>query len=216
MEQARTSTSGAIHDEFLDRRTQVFPLTVEQYHRMIETGILMEGEPFELLDGQVIRKDRSAAGEDTMTVGKEHSYSLGALNKINPKLLQLGCHMRIQQPISLPPDSEPEPDAAIVRGDIDAYRAAHPTAKDVLCVIEVADASLRRDRNTKLRIYADGGIARYVLVNLPDRVVEVYTEPAAKGKGRYTHSITLGPKDAIDFPASRSRIVSVPVRKLLP
>jgi Uma2 family endonuclease len=92
--------------------------------------------------------------------------------------------------VALPPFDEPEPDAAIVRGAIKDYRDHKPGPGDILCVIEVADASLRRDRATKQRIYADAGIAEYLIVNLPDRVIEVYTEPH-KGKGRYGQLATL-------------------------
>jgi hypothetical protein len=204
----------AAFSELSDGRTQLFPLAVGQYHRMIESGILPEGEPFELLDGHLLRKDRSAVGEDPTTVGNEHAYVVDLLNELNPKLRRHGCYMRIQQPITLPPHDEPEPDGSIVRGSVGDYRDRHPKAADVLCVIEVADASLRRDRNTKLRVYADAGIACYLLFNLPDRVVEVYTR-AMKGTGRYARADTLKPKDHVKFPLPRGGIQSVPVRKFL-
>jgi hypothetical protein len=80
-------------------------------------------------------------------------------------------------------------------------------------VIEVADASLRLDRTTKLRVYADSGIGQYVIINLVDRVVEVYTEPMAQ---RYGRSVTLGLKDRVEFAAAKGKRLAVPVRKLLP
>src|SRR5687768_5094446 len=100
--------------QFADMGAQVVPLTVQQYHRMIETGILPEGEPIELLDGLLVRKDRSRTGEDPMTVNPDHSGAVDRLNALNPKLGRLGCYMRIQQPVTLPPNNEPEPDVAIV------------------------------------------------------------------------------------------------------
>src|SRR2546421_11459684 len=97
-------------------------LTVEQYHLMIDRGILEEGAPIELLDGILVRKDRAKAGEDPMTVGLEHIWAVENLGEELSAAKSLGCYVRIQQPITLPPDGEPEPDGAIGRGATDEYR----------------------------------------------------------------------------------------------
>src|SRR5688572_16842164 len=123
--------SGAELKELLDDRAQLLPLTVDQYHRMIESGIVEEGQPYELLNGCVVRKDRSAAGEDPMTVGNQHAWAVKNLAKLSRKLEAFGCHLQTQQPISLPPDDEPEPDGAIITGAEDDYRDHHPGAADV-------------------------------------------------------------------------------------
>lgn len=204
--------------ELIEEGAILFPLEVRQYHRMIAEGIIPEGEPFELLDGQLVRKDRSAAGEDPMTVGNAHAWVIGALIDLNPKLKRHGCHIRVQLPLTLPPIDEPEPDGAIVAGSNDDYRDCHPDATQVTCVIEVADSSLRRDRGTKLRTYAGAKIPCYVIINLIERVIEVYTEPLA-GRGlaaRYGKSITLAIGERINFPVPRGRVFPVRVRKLLP
>ena len=148
-----------------------FRLTVDQYHRMIKDGILEEGIPVELLDGRLEWKDRSATGADPMTVGLEHTWVVQTIQDLAPKLRRFGCSVRVQQPITLPPHHEPEPDAAIVRGARDDYRGRHPGREDILCLIEVADSSLTHDRTKKLRIYANSGVALYFIFNLPDRVV---------------------------------------------
>jgi len=192
-----------------------FRLTVEQYHRMIRQGILREGEPVELLDGQLERKNRSAAGEDPMTVSTAHATVVGKVDDLNPRFKRLACHIRIQQPITLPPYDEPGPDAAIICGAIGDYTHRHRTAKDVLCVIEVADSSLRDDRTRKQRTYANGGIPAYVILNIPDRGVEVYSQPLP-GKGRYGRSITLSAKQRLTFPAPQGKQINIPVRRLLP
>jgi hypothetical protein len=152
----------------------------------------------------LIRKDRSAAGEDQTTVGPEHGLASVNLTDLTPKLRRLGCHVRIQLPVTLPPWNEPEPDAAIVLGNQKDYSGRHPGAADVTCVIEVADSSLRRDRTVKLGIYAGSGIACYIIVNLSDRTVEVYTQPFnGKGRiGRYGRSITLTGRQAVELPAA--------------
>ena len=85
----------------------------------------------------------------------------------------------------------------------------------MLCVIEVADASIGRDRGYKQRIYADSGIPVYMIVNLPDHVVELYTEPL-KGKSRYGRSVTLSAKQSVEFPAAGGKSLKVSIRRLLP
>jgi len=202
-------------NELSDPRTQPYQITVDGYHQMLQAGIIEEGAPYELLYGLVVRKDRSAAGEDPMTVSREHALGVAALEALQTKLVRLGCHMQNQQPISIPPRHEPEPDGAIIRGKPGDYPDHHPDGADVLCVIEVSDSSLRRDQTTKLRIYAEGHIKQYVIVNLPDRVVEVYS---AVDRERLTYSpaTIYRPGQSVVFPTARGKGLSVPVRDLLP
>jgi Uma2 family endonuclease len=153
-------------------RAELVPLDVDQYHRMLEAGILREAEPVELLDGLLVRKDR---GGESMTVKPLHASTLSRLLAIVSSLS--GCHLRIQDPITVRPSHEPEPDAAIVRGRPQDYSERHPEPDDVVSVIEISESSLEHDRKTKLRIYAAAGIAQYVIVNLVDGRVEVYEDP---------------------------------------
>ncbi|HEY8667944.1 MAG TPA: Uma2 family endonuclease [Tepidisphaeraceae bacterium] len=198
-----------------DKPSMVYRLTVDDYHDMIASGLLREGAPYELLDGQVLLKIRNASEEDPMTVGTHHMTIVMRLADLSPRFQRWGCHIRSQGPVTLPPYDEPEPDAAIVRGSRGDYLERHPTAQDILCGIEVADASLPRDRGYKQQIYANSGIPQYVILNLPDRLAEVYTQPLA-GKGRYAQSITLSPSQSLTLPTARKKSVTVPVRTLLP
>jgi len=207
--------SVALHQELGDPRTVLYKLTVKQYHEMIAKGLLAEGEPYELLDGNVVRKDRSHAGDDPMTVGHENAFVVMKLNELNARLRKMGFHLRPQQPLSLPPDDEPEPDAAIVRGKPADYADHHPTATDVVCVIEAADSSLRRDRTTKLEIYQSAGIGRSVIINLPDRVVEIYLRTNS-AKGRFAKPVILTATQNMELLESEGKHLSVPVRSLLP
>ena len=109
-----------------------------------------------------------------------------ALEQILPE----GWYVHSQDAITLA-TSEPEPDVAMVRGDRRAYVDHHPGPKDVALVVEVADASLQRDRGFKRRLYAQAGIPAYWIVNLVDRVLEVYTEPS-------------GPTDQPDYRQQRT------------
>jgi Uma2 family endonuclease len=200
--------------DLLNTPGPVVGLTVEQYHRMIEGGILESGAPIELLDGFLVHKDRAKAGEDPMTVGNEHLWAVENLRRVFRGIEAHGFDLMCQQPVTLPPDGEPEPDGAVVRGTIDDYRRRKPTAGDVACVIEVADSSLDRDRGTKQRIYADAGIAQYVIINLAERVIEVYERPVA-GSGRYADVRRLRGAELVAFQAGGAQ-VEVEAERLLP
>ena len=188
------------------------PLSVEQYHRMIETGILREGAPIELLEGFLYRKDRSAAGADPMTVGNEHVKVVKALEWFLGGA-QEGWHYCTQQPITILPDSEPEPDGSILRGTPFDY-TGKGTPADVSCIIEVSDSSLRHDRVKKLKIYAGTNIPQYVVVNLVGRVVEVYTEPVA-GSGSYEKIEPIHKGQTLELLLPTGTYFDLPVDKIL-
>jgi Uma2 family endonuclease len=198
------------------RGTSVVGLTLDQYVRMIDAGILMSGEPIELLDGFLVRKDRSKAGEDPMTIGFEHVWAVQMIGRILEPLAQPhGHYVRLQSPIAIPPDSAPEPDGAIARGTPDDYRDRYPSAADVPCVIEVADSSLHHDRVTKKRIYAKAGIGQYVIINLIGRVIEVWDGPVA-GADRYANERVLRPGEVVRFSVGGAATIDVEVARLLP
>ncbi len=157
----------------------VVPLSVEQYHSMREAGILDEDQPVELIDGLLVYKDR---GGNSMPVSPLHAFVTQRLASLEPALERQGCHMRVENPMTLPPSHEPEPDGAVVQGRPEDYLACHPGARDVSCVIEVSDSSLKSDRTTKQGIYASAEIAQFIIVNLAEGRVEVYEEPNAAEK----------------------------------
>src|SRR5438105_12065286 len=165
-----------IFQELLEDPRLAYGLTVDKYHEWIASGAIEEGAPYELLHGQLVHKIRSIAGEDPTTVGPPHATAITRLGDLSARFKRCGCHIRLQSPVPMPPFDEPEPDAAIVRGTNDDYVEHHPGAADVFCVIEVADASLPRDRGYKQQIYANAGIRTYIIINLADRVIAVYTQ----------------------------------------
>ncbi|MEZ4713686.1 MAG: Uma2 family endonuclease, partial [Caldilineaceae bacterium] len=93
------------------------------------------------------------------------------------QLVPAGWHIRSQDPITLS-NSEPEPDVAIIQGDIRRYVERHPSADETPLVVEVSDSTLEQDRNTKMRIYAQAQIPVYWIVNLVEDCVEVYANPS--------------------------------------
>ncbi|MBI3269695.1 MAG: Uma2 family endonuclease [Planctomycetes bacterium] len=190
-------------------------ITVEQYHRMLEVGILRECEPIELLDGLLVLKDRSGRGEDWRTIGKAHAVAVCLLSGLDAVLAPQHCHMRIQAPITLAPKDEPEPDGAVVRGEPRDYLSGHPVPANVCCVLEVADSSLEYDRTTKLEVYARAGVPQYLIVNLVDRRVELFSEPIVS-EGRYARSANLEAGVSVSLQVAADQVVAVPVRELLP
>lgn len=144
--------------------------SVEQYHRMIESGAFTEHDQIELIEGWVTRK---------MAKGPAHEYATGRLDDFLRDHLPAGWHVRNQAPVTLA-TSEPEPDLAVARGTREAYRARHPGAGELALVIEVADTSLEVDR-IKGPSYAVAQIPEYWIVNLRERCVEVHTDPTGDG-----------------------------------
>ncbi|HEY8666928.1 MAG TPA: Uma2 family endonuclease [Tepidisphaeraceae bacterium] len=200
--------------EFLEVGIKLFPLTVEQYHQMLEKSILEEGAPIELLDGLLVRKDRSHAGEDPMTVGHNHAWVLGRINRWILSLESLGAELRLQQPVTISPFHEPEPDAAIVDPAVD-YRQRHPQPADIFCLIEVSDGSLRHDRTTKKRIYADAGIPQFIIIDLEQMTIEEYRIDAAQ-TGRYAQPILHRKGDRFAIILGGGNRFDVAVDTLLP
>ncbi len=93
----------------------------------------------------------------------------------------------MQNPIRLAGGSEPQPDLALVKRR--RYRQTHPTAADVLLVIEVADTSLAYDRTVKLPLYAEAGVAEAWLIDLVNDTIERHTDPRG---GRYRQVAIAG------------------------
>jgi Uma2 family endonuclease len=146
--------------------------TLAEYHKMIETGVLTDGEPYELLEGYLAHK---------MSRGTPHDAAVQVLNKRFIRLVPSGWEVRGQSAITLPTGSEPEPDFALVRGDESTYRNRHPGPADIGFLVEVSASSLDIDRHDKGRIYARAGVPVYWVVNVIDKVIEVYTRPGGAG-----------------------------------
>lgn len=185
-------------------------VSVDEYHRMIDGGILEEGEPIELLDGLLVRKDRGGA----MVVNPRHRLVVHRLLGVSSELGRLGCHLELQSPITIAPSHEPEPDAMVVQGAADDYADRHPAPADVWSVVEVAASSLVRDRTTKLRIYAGAAIPQYVVIDLVHDQIEVHEDPDPR-EPRYRRVQTLGRGDVLELRAGPEARVTIAVASLL-
>ncbi|HEV8239745.1 MAG TPA: Uma2 family endonuclease [Thermoanaerobaculia bacterium] len=215
-EQRLTIEPGAANviGESLGGQLEILPLSVEQYDRMIEEGILPEDTTVELLDGILVRKDRGDAGGDPMTVGDMHAYVVRQLAYLGLRLDPISAHIQTQQPITIvEAGGEPEPDAAIVSRPLTTVEK--PRAKDVSCVIEVAGTSLRRDRTTKLRHYARGGIPQYVILVLADRTAEEYLDPD-RTSGTYGRRVVHSPDATLALRLAGDATLPVSLAGLFP
>lgn len=139
-----------------------------EYEKLIELGIFQPGEPVELIGGQLMVAEPQ---------GALHYTAIWKTAKALEAAFGPNWMVRTQGPIGLDEESEPEPDVAVVPGGPEDYRSAHPS-RPVLTV-EVAESSLVDDRERKGSLYARAGLADYWVLNLEDRSLEVYREPAA-------------------------------------
>ncbi|MEO8268510.1 MAG: Uma2 family endonuclease [Aureliella sp.] len=145
--------------------------TVQEYGRMIETGIIDENASVELIRGEIVKK---------MPIGRRHAAVVKRLNQWLVERLAGRAIVSVQDPIVLA-DSEPEPDLALLEFREDFYESSKPTGNDVRLVIEVSDTALDYDREIKLPMYAQANIAEMWIVNLIDLRVETYRGPQADG-----------------------------------
>jgi Uma2 family endonuclease len=148
---------------------ELYTWVVADYHQMIESGILTPNCPVELLEGRILRISPQRPF---------HASSVHRTNKYLSKLLGNRAEVRIQSPITLGDDSEPEPDIAVVFTNINEYADRHPAPTDIYLLIEVADTTLTKDRELKSKIYAKNLVSEYWILDLQNRQVYIYRSPA--------------------------------------
>lgn len=163
--------------------------TLEDYHRMIEAGIL-DDRAVELLDGEIVEMSPE---------GKPHAFSSDEAGEYLARLLGDLARVRHAKPITLSDGSEPESDIAIVQRLGREYLEHHPYPENIFWVIEYSDSTLDKDLEVKSKIYAASGIREYWLVNLKQNCLIVFRSPIA---GEYTTRMTLtrGTISPIVFP----------------
>jgi Uma2 family endonuclease len=147
-------------------------LRVDEYHRMIEAGIFDEDERVELLHGILVTMSPQ---------GPRHAHIVARLDRALQRALGDDYWVRVQLPLTLSGESEPEPDLAVVPAEATAPDR-HPDR--ALLVIEVAACSARKDRGVKAEIYARAAVPEYWIVNVDTQEIEVHRDPDA-GAGRF-------------------------------
>jgi Uma2 family endonuclease len=145
------------------------PVTTAEYNRMIATGVLTKYDRVELLNGQIVAKER---------ISPKHAGCVTRLSACLHRKVSNRAIISVQHPIELDEYSEPEPDLSLLERRADYYAQHHPTPANVLLAIEVIDSTGEKDRNIKLPAYARAGIPEVWLIDLYNDRVEVYTRPA--------------------------------------
>lgn len=146
-------------------------VTLDEYERMCEADVFEPEARTELIRGRIV---------DMAPIGPAHLSSVARLNfflqrKLESRALVWPQGNAIRLPAS---NSRPQPDIAVLKWRDDFYSGGGPMPEDVLLVVEVSESSLKYDRGSKQRLYAEAGIPEYWVVNLIDGLVEAYTEPA--------------------------------------
>ena len=166
--------------------------TVKEYQKLGEMGFFHPEERVELISGNIIKMSAK---------GTAHTSAVSRTDSLLQYLFRNLAWVRMQDPIALNDNSEPEPDIALVRIDPFDYATHHPTPSEVYLIIEVADSSLAYDREIKAKIYARSGISDYWILNVNERQLHVFREPADDG---YQSEVILGEFSRIsplEFPA---------------
>lgn len=166
--------------------------TTHAYHQIIESGAL-DDRNVELLEGLII---------EMAAEGVAHAYLSDEAGDYLAEKLGSRVKVREGKPITLPNDSEPQPDLAIVKPLGAVYFERHPAPSDVYWLIEYSDSSLKKDMEQKARIYAVAGIKEYWVVNLQKTILVVFRDPV-NGKYRSTKKYDDGEISPLDFPDTK-------------
>jgi Uma2 family endonuclease len=156
------------------REIKIKRFSVDDYYKMVDAGILLECPHEEILDGLLYELPSSTPKKAAITSRLSELFYKNFDDK--------DFSIHLYRLVSLDNFNELEPDFVFLKKRDDAYRNQHPTAKDVLLIIEISDESIEFDKSRKLPLYAKSGIKEVWLVNLPKNIIEIYTKP---NKGIY-------------------------------
>jgi hypothetical protein len=159
--------------------------SVDEYHRMVDVGILTEDDRVELIEGEILEMspigDRHLACTDRATM------------LLAPRLLGKAI-VRIQGSIRLSDNTQPQPDIILLNPRKDFYAKGGAVTKDALLVIEVSETSFRYDRGRKLAIYAKYGVHEVWIEDLNTDTLLIFRDRHPKG---YKTSLVLEPSDSV-------------------
>ncbi|MFN7573110.1 MAG: Uma2 family endonuclease [Betaproteobacteria bacterium] len=166
-------------------------LTVDDYYKMAETGVLTPQAKLELINGEVV---------DMPPMGTRPGSRVARLERLLHEAIGRRAMVRTQLPLRLNKFDEPEPDFAVVKPREDFYEEAHPCGADTLLVIEVAETSARYDREIKVPLYARHGVPEVWIVDLEAGLVRFYRQPNGEKYTDITATETPGPTPVVALP----------------
>lgn len=159
-------------------------LTVQQYRRMAEAGVLAPDARVELIEGVIV---------DMAPIGSRHAAAVNKLTRALTAAVGTRAIVSVQNPLRLGERSEPQPDLALLRPRADFYAESPPTAADALLVIEVAQATAAYDRGVKVPLYAQHGVPEVWIVDLDFSLVRFFRSPLGDRYLDVTATETPGP-----------------------
>jgi Uma2 family endonuclease len=145
-----------------------------EYDRLIDKGMFQPGERLELLAGNLVVREPH---------GDPHTLAVELVNEALRTAFGPEWRVRVQLPIALDEESEPEPDVSVAPGRVRDSTEAKPSR--LALVVEIADSSLALDREHKSSLYARARVPDYWIVNLVDRVLEIYRDPRPDASASY-------------------------------
>src|SRR5262244_3095243 len=174
----------------MDTRVRAKRWSRLEYERLVHLGVFRPGERLELVGGALLVREPQ---------GSPHATAIQAVQEALRGALGPGWLIRTQMPVALDDESEPEPDVSVVPGSFRDYSHAHPSRPALL--VEVSDSSLSFDRRDKGSLYARARVPEYWIVNLVERVLEIYREsepePRATYGWAYHHRERLEPEQHV-------------------
>ncbi len=156
----------------------LYKWTIDRYHQAVEAGIF-DDQSVELLNGEIV---------EMAPEGKPHVFFLDRFANQLRRLLGNRAQVREGHPVTLPDNSEPESDIAIVQPLNEVYLEHHPYPEDIFWLIEYSDSSLKKDLEIKSKIYAAANILEYWVVNLRKMELVVFRDSV---EGEYRSQITF-------------------------
>lgn len=178
-------------------------LTIADFLRMGEVGILGEDAAVELIEGDLI---------DMAPIGSRHAATVGRLTHLLVQAAGDRAIVWVQNPISLDENTMPQPDVALLKSRSDSYSSAHPRAEDVLLIIEVAETTLAYDVKVKLPLYARAGIPEAWLIDLEQGRITRYSDPH-KDAYRRTELVSLAKVSLLALPGASVDLSTLPIRE---
>ena len=155
-------------------------ITVDEYYRMAEVGILPPDARVELIEGEII---------DMAPIGSGHGGTVAQVAQLLQDAARGRAQVFVQSEIRLSDISEPQPDFALVRPRADFYKKKHPGPLDTFLIIEVSESTLRYDREVKAPLYARHGVPEYWVIDLKGRQVRFFRSPDS---GQYADVSSTG------------------------
>jgi Uma2 family endonuclease len=189
--------------QWLPAPTSVYRLNVEQYEAMVRSGVFTKRDRLHLINGILVAK---------MTKKPPHVIACEKTRDALMRAVPANWRVMVEAPVRIPNYNEPEPDVALARGSVEDYEENHPEPADVALIVEVADSSLRDDRDL-IPVYGAGRIPVYWIINLVDCQVEVYSDPGPHG---YLSSVFLKPGQTVPLVIDGTEVGQIAVDDVLP